>query len=407
MTTHESAKNQDPTLYCAYFGGPRDGLKTGDLPAALAGKKLTGMVSKMPLSQPHQYSLYAVYVCTSETQVDGFWVFEYQGVEGPNGEKLVAGTDAEEHGAPIHDHAEQMDTASETEPPLDVPIPHPSAEFIDIEEFNRRLHRRLDEPVTRTIGDGALTEVIVIVGHTLCQLDPSTTTEGAMAYLQRISSSEGVYAVVPATTGDVRRVVAGRKVERIPGFYLYAITPEKKPRVLLPTSGEMEITDIALLILEGVAVLHRRGHQRLRVYPNVSGSGLHWRAFVADIDHTPMYEDGPFHWPRLETLHFAYSTAGENDVVGMLVDSSVSPEEMAEHILSRFPNPAETGLGRDWSYVGWYSEMLNYAKHHHSLPVGDDPRFVGGAEHWPFLPDARNTIEAPPPWPRGLPSTSV
>jgi hypothetical protein len=47
-------------------------------------------VSKLPLSQPHQYSLYAVYVCTSETQVNGFWIFEYRGMEGPNGEKLVA-----------------------------------------------------------------------------------------------------------------------------------------------------------------------------------------------------------------------------------------------------------------------------------------------------------------------------
>lgn len=90
MTTHESAKNQDPSLYCAYFGGPRDGLKTGDLPAVMSGKKLTGAVSKLPLSEPHQFSLFAVYECTSETQVDGFWIFSYRGMEGPNGEKLVA-----------------------------------------------------------------------------------------------------------------------------------------------------------------------------------------------------------------------------------------------------------------------------------------------------------------------------
>ena len=93
MTTYESADNQDPTLYCAYFGGPRDGLKTGDLPAFLSGQNLTGMVSKTPLSQPHQYSLYAVYVCTSQAQIDGFWRFDYQGMEGPNGEKFVAAED--------------------------------------------------------------------------------------------------------------------------------------------------------------------------------------------------------------------------------------------------------------------------------------------------------------------------
>lgn len=90
MTTVESANNLDPTLYCAYVGGPRDGFKTGDLPASLSGKKLTGSVTKLPLSQPAQFSLYAVYECTSETQIDGFWQFHYRGMEGPNGERLVA-----------------------------------------------------------------------------------------------------------------------------------------------------------------------------------------------------------------------------------------------------------------------------------------------------------------------------
>ena len=90
MTTEPSAKNLVPTLYCAYFGGPRDGLKTGDMPASLSGHKLTGMISKTPLSQPHQFSLFAVYECTSETQIDWFWQFHFVGMEGPNGERLVA-----------------------------------------------------------------------------------------------------------------------------------------------------------------------------------------------------------------------------------------------------------------------------------------------------------------------------
>jgi|GEM_PF-3586631 len=90
--TEPSANNQDPTLYCAYFGGPRDGLKTGDLPSSMSGQKLTGAVSRIPLSQPHEFSLYAVYECTSEAQVDGFWQFHFLGLEGPNGERLLAAT---------------------------------------------------------------------------------------------------------------------------------------------------------------------------------------------------------------------------------------------------------------------------------------------------------------------------
>jgi hypothetical protein len=97
MSTVPSANNQDPTLYCAYFGGPRDGLKTGDLPAELSGQSLTGTITKTPLSQPHQFSLFAVYECEGDAQVDGFWQFFYRGMEGPNGEQLVAAVDDPAH----------------------------------------------------------------------------------------------------------------------------------------------------------------------------------------------------------------------------------------------------------------------------------------------------------------------
>ncbi len=107
---HESANHSDPSLYCAYFGGPRDGFKTGDLPAELSGTKLTGTVSHIPLSQPHEFSLFAVYKCTSETQVDGFWEFHFQGLEGPQGEQLVAKTTDDEE--PV----DGADGASLTEP---------------------------------------------------------------------------------------------------------------------------------------------------------------------------------------------------------------------------------------------------------------------------------------------------
>ena len=101
MSTHESAANQDPTLFCAYFGGPRDGFMTGDLPVALSGNKLTGSVARIPMSQPSAFSLHAVYVCTSETQIDGFWEFRYIGMEGPNGEKLI--TEEGEQRNDMHD----------------------------------------------------------------------------------------------------------------------------------------------------------------------------------------------------------------------------------------------------------------------------------------------------------------
>ncbi|MBS1906952.1 MAG: hypothetical protein JST33_10390 [Actinobacteria bacterium] len=111
MTSSASAHN-DPSLYCAYFGGPRDGFKTGDLPEVFSGKKLTGMTSRLPLAEPHQFSLYAVYVCTSETQVDGFWRFEYRGMTGPNGEQLVPADVPEGHPASAPARYERADEAA-------------------------------------------------------------------------------------------------------------------------------------------------------------------------------------------------------------------------------------------------------------------------------------------------------
>jgi hypothetical protein len=96
MTTVPSANNQDPTLWCAYFGGPKDGFKTGDLPAELSGLSMEGTEIRSPMSVPHEFSLYAVYRCDGTAQVDGFWPFHFQGMEGPNGERLVAAEDPEQ-----------------------------------------------------------------------------------------------------------------------------------------------------------------------------------------------------------------------------------------------------------------------------------------------------------------------
>jgi hypothetical protein len=97
MSSHRSAGNLDSSLQCAYFGGPRDGFRTGDLPVSLSGQKLTGSTMRLPLSQSSTFSLFAVYVCTSDTQIDGFWEFHFAGMEGPNGEKLIAAGDDQVH----------------------------------------------------------------------------------------------------------------------------------------------------------------------------------------------------------------------------------------------------------------------------------------------------------------------
>lgn len=90
MTTTSSANNSDPSLFLLCIGGPRDGLRTGDLPSSLSGTSLAGMTLRLPLAQPAHVSLFAVYECVGDEQVDGFWQFHYVTTEGPDGETLVA-----------------------------------------------------------------------------------------------------------------------------------------------------------------------------------------------------------------------------------------------------------------------------------------------------------------------------
>lgn len=41
----------------------------------------------------------------------------------------------------------------------------------------------------------------------------------------------------------------------------------------------------------------------------------------------------------------------------------------SEEFLAKYPEVASAGHGRDWAYVGWYTEMLAYALSRETLPV--------------------------------------
>jgi hypothetical protein len=113
-------------------------------------------------------------------------------------------------------------------------------------------------------------------------------------------------------------------------------------------------------ILQMVGHLHARGYQRLRIFP--WGGGMKWVCELAPaelfntengacMESKPEYErdglvaifssgDGcrPFRWKR--------------DISRMSVSS------LADLFLERFPAIASASRGSDWSYAGWYQEML-------------------------------------------------
>lgn len=355
-----------------------------------SGKSLTGVVSRTPLTQPHQYSLYAVYVCTSETQVNGFWRFEFVGFEGPNGEQLVApdSISPQSH-EPADSGVASASATSTADPPA---ASDRDSATVNVTEFNAELARWLERTTDGTVGVSRLTQSEVLIGQTRCRLAADTSRSGVMAYLDRLARSEGVYSLVRSSADVVRRVVPGRSPTRIPGFYLYAEMPLAEPQVIAPVGSGMDDWEISMLLLEAIAVLHRRGHQRLRIYPNISGSGTYWRTVVVDADFADrqgVRPDDP--WYSLGDLKsLSYTMADRYNVCGMIVDSNTEAAELADHLLLSIP-PDRTGTGRDWMYVGWYLEMLECALRYRNWPVGD--------EGWIFLPAQGkvNRVEPPPP----------
>lgn len=138
-------------------------------------------------------------------------------------------------------------------------------------------------------------------------------------------------------------------------------------------SGEaFTILDVAFLILEAVGVLHSRGHQLLRIYPGMSGSGMYWRTAITHATNYT-HQDGYTHLSDFDAA-FHYTTGAEFEVAGERVEATTTPTELADRIVAALPDP---GLGRDWEYAGWYVELLGLVRRHHSLPIAYADYFDG------------------------------
>lgn len=110
-------------------------------------------------------------------------------------------------------------------------------------------------------------------------------------------------------------------------------------------------------ILRMVSELHVRGYQRLRIAPGMSAAGCHWRCAI-----TPVTNISRGHGARLigsETLMARYTSSQERNYFDWKDAIHATPSSMADLFIKRFPEIADAGKGSDWSYAGWYLEMLH------------------------------------------------
>lgn len=113
----------------------------------------------------------------------------------------------------------------------------------------------------------------------------------------------------------------------------------------------------ALVILRMVHELHNRGFQKLRIVPGMNSSGTAWRCWITpssniEADHGALAID------ESESKCARMTTGEGTKYFGWIDASADSPSELADKFTERFPNLLRPAHGRDWPYVGWFTEML-------------------------------------------------
>ena len=145
-------------------------------------------------------------------------------------------------------------------------------------------------------------------------------------------------------------------------------------RIVTPAQSTLEEVRQALAsttplrILQGVRAVHERGYHRIRVWPSISPSGMHWRATLSSTD------PGADRPPR-EVLR--YTTGDLTRFAGGEVTRATSSEEVADLILAQWPGIAATH--DDPAYVEWYAGLLSRVEEAGRLPLASADYFDDSA----------------------------
>ena len=115
----------------------------------------------------------------------------------------------------------------------------------------------------------------------------------------------------------------------------------------------------AVRVMAMVGELHKLGYQQLRIVPGVAPSGMYWRCNITPASNI-LKSNGAL--PRDFQDAAFYSTADENVFFGWTDATHASARALAGLFLERQPRLAERGHGQDWSYAGWYVQMLGLAE---------------------------------------------
>lgn len=107
-----------------------------------------------------------------------------------------------------------------------------------------------------------------------------------------------------------------------------------------------------------VGELHLRGYQRLRAFPYMAPSGMHWRCLIIPSSAVSA-TNGMTLADGAAAQGATYSSGDGGQPFGWTDAATTTPSGLARRFLERFPEISRAGLGTDWQYAGWYGWMLH------------------------------------------------
>lgn len=114
-------------------------------------------------------------------------------------------------------------------------------------------------------------------------------------------------------------------------------------------------------VLEIVAVLHRRGYERLRIEPGMSPSGMSWRCGITHAGNMDP-ENGALCINSGGPQTAFYTSANGDRLFDWKDAPSLDTKQLADRFLLEFPEICQLGQGADPEYVAWYELMLSFAR---------------------------------------------
>jgi ADP-ribosylglycohydrolase len=118
-------------------------------------------------------------------------------------------------------------------------------------------------------------------------------------------------------------------------------------------------------LLAMIHELHKAGYQRIRIASGMAPSGCYWRCHVTTADNVQPNGWEPIKW---EEGVLRYSSADQDRFFGWADASGKNARQLAQMFISRFPDMARKGSGRDHPYAGWFVGILGAAENGR-LPV--------------------------------------